>query len=152
LNGFPQEKEKRLLELLGQETEFYKRLWELSEEQAEMLALDDAEAFDKSLDRSREVIEKINGLHQETDVLMQSYTSYSVSDGGKKVEAIESAIKQNSDKIAECAKLHVTNSSVANEKAEMYISHAGKLSVRRKSLGLYTQNASAAPTMFDKKS
>ena len=150
LNGFPQE--ARLLELLRLEDELAEQLRGLTEEQAALLASDDAEAFDKSLDRSRDIIEKIDGLHQESDVLMQSYSSFLSTGDGEKVELVETAIVRIRDTIAECAGQNDANATAAKEKADEYMSQAGNIGIRRKSIGLYGQNASKNPVLFDRKS
>ena len=74
---FSSKEEARLLELLGEEQAIFERIRALTGEQATLIAADDMEAFNGSLDSRQELIEKINGLHQETNVLMQSYISFS---------------------------------------------------------------------------
>jgi len=148
---FTSEKE-RLLELQKQEIGLFERLREITKEQAEMLAADDAEAFDRSLDRSSEIIEKIEGLHQESEILMQSYTSNLPPAHAEKNDPVLIAANQIKDALSECARLHEINSAAAKAKADSYITGAGKLNVRRRSLGLYTQALTNSPTMFDRRS
>ena len=162
MSAFPQETEGRLLELLARETELFGQLNELMEEQAGLLAADNTEAFNRSLDAGRAVIEKINGLHQETEVLMQSYMSFDAggeagSDAGGehtaggKSGAVESARARLNSVIAECAELTDKNMAAAKEKTEDYIRQIGNLSLRRKSFGKYALGVPNDPELFDKK-
>jgi len=151
VNDFSQDKKARLLELLGQEFDLFRQMYELTEKQAMLLAADDIDAFDNSLDRRKELIEEINGLHQETDILMQSYMSFAGSVSGEKIAAIEIAVAQRQDVILGCAVLNEKNTSVAKEKAEDYIGRIGKLSQSRKSLELYIPDTPNKAELFDRK-
>ena len=149
LSGFPQE--GRLLELLERATELAAQVAGLAKEQAKMLAADDLEGFNDSLDSGREVIDRINGLHQESEVLMQSYASYSNSPGGGKIDAVEAAAGRFVEALEQCAASNSRNLSEAKEKAEEFIRQIGSLSMKRKSLGLYAQHVGNSPTLFDQK-
>ena len=140
-----------LLERLGKELEILGRVRELTEKQAELLAADDIDGFNMSLDGRQEHIERINGLHQESDVLMQSYMSYQASSGGKSIKEIDETLARIRDVLAECAALNDGNITAAKEKAEGYIKQIGKLSLNRKSLGAYIQDVENKPEIFDKK-
>ena len=145
---FPRDKEERLLELLGQELELFDRIREMTAAQAELLKADDPEGFNRSLDSRQEIIEKINGLHQESDVLMQSYVSFYAT--GRKDDAIRAAAERIDSIIAECAELNDRNTAAAQVKTEDYIRQIGNLSLRRKSLGKYAQSVPNNPELFDK--
>ena len=138
----------RLLDLLNRELEAFGRIRELAEEQTELIAEDDIEAFDKSLDRSQEIIEKINGLHQESDSLMQSYMS-SVNAGGRDGR-IDAAAEQLRGAIAECAAMNEKNINSAKERTGEYTKRIGELSLSRKSLGSYMNNTLNNSEIFDK--
>ena len=142
--------EARLLEAIRQETEAFGQMLEMTKGQAELIAADDIEGFDKSLDRRQKHIEKINGLHQGTGVLMQSYISHMRSAGGKKNIDIEAASAQLRDLIAKCAEINEKNMTAAKEKAEGYTQRIDKLSKDRKTLGSYIQTVENVPEMFDK--
>ena len=88
----------RLSKLLGEELDYYKQIRKLTEEQVEFLGKDDIEAFNSSLAKREELIEKIKGLHQEKESPVQSYASLSKSEnpqnGGKQNKEIDSLNKQ----------------------------------------------------------
>jgi len=151
VNIISRDEETRLLELLGEEQKLFEQIHGLTVQQAELLAADDIEAFDKSLDSRQELIEKINGLHQETNILMQSYISFSGSPGGMKSAAAEAALESLRDKISLCAELNEKNMAAAKEMAEDYIKRIGKLSLSRKSLGAYALSVPNNSELFDKK-
>ena len=150
MNGFPRDKEERLLELLEQELGLFDEIREQTIKQAGLLEADDTEGFSRSLDDRQEIIEKINGLHQEHDVLMQSYVSFSASPDGEKIETIESASGRLDAVIRECIGLNEKNTDAAKGKAEEYIKQIGEMSHRRKSLGKYAQSVPNNPELFDK--
>ena len=150
MNSFPQDKEARLVELLGQKLELFGSIREQTREQTELLAADDMDGFDRAIDARQETIEKINGLHQELDSLMQSYVSFSNSPGGKKIKTIEAVLLKIDKLVGECVALNDKNTVTAKEKTEGYIKQIGDLSVRRKSLGKYTLDVPNNPELFDK--
>ena len=151
MSEFSRDKQTRLLALLGEELSIFEQIREMTGKQAELLAADDIAALDKSLDRRQELIEKSNGLHQETDVLMQSYMSFSDSTGGAKIGDIEAAAEKLRGIITECAGLNERNMSSAKEIAEDYVKRIDKLSIGRKSLGAYAQSVPNDSEIFDRK-
>ena len=151
MNGFTKENETRLIGLLDRENELFRRIDELTKEQAKQLEEDDIEAFDKSLDRGQELIEQINGLHQESDSLMQSYISYRDSAGGMEITAINEAAARLSSVIESCVALNDKNTITAKEKAEGYTGQIGKLSLNRKGIGAYIQGVPNTSELFDKR-
>ena len=151
MSVFTADNAARLLDLLGKEQEIFGQIRETTEKQTELIEADDIEGFDKSLDSRQELIEKINGLHQETELLMQSYMSYSTSHAGGKIEKIDKAIEQLQNTIAECAKMNEKNTAAAKQRAEDYAERSGKLNIGRKSLGSYMQTVESNSEMFDKK-
>ena len=140
----------RLLELLKQELELFGEIYKLTEEQKELLEAGEIGEFDESLDRRQTRIEKINGLHQESDALMQSYMSYSNTEGVGSIREIDEVAGQLRNMIVECAVLNEKVTSDAKEKAEEYVERIDKLSLSRKSLGSYIQTVSNDPELFDK--
>lgn len=151
MNDFSQDTRVRLLVLLDAEIELFGRIYELTVKQAELLAADDIEEFNKSLDSRQILIEKINELHQEINILMQSYVSFAGSGTGRKIEAIEKAEAQRLDIIAQCAALNEKNNRAANEKADAYIKRIDKLNLTKKSLEIYTPELPNTPELFDRK-
>ena len=142
--------ETRLLNNLSEELKLLGQVRELTLKQSGILAEEDIEAFDSSLDRRQEYIEKINGLHQETNILMQSYVSFSNAPDGRKNDGIESLQTQIHALIAECARINDKNSAVAKEKNEDYVKRIGDLSLKRKSLGKYALGVPNDSELFDK--
>ena len=151
MNRFSQEKQSRLLELLGEELTLFEKVRELTDKQTELIKTDETDAFNESLDRRWELIEKINGLHQETDVLMQSYISFSSSAGGAKAVNVETAAEKLRGLIAECASMNDSNLAMAMEMAEGYTERIDRLSLGRKSLEAYAQSVPNSPKHFDQK-
>jgi len=151
VNEFSRNDETRLLKLLGEEQELFEQIRGLTEAQTQLLAADDIEAFDKSLDSRQKLIEKINGLHQETNILMQSYTSFSKFRSGNKSGAIETAVQRLRGSIAGCAEINEKNTATAKGMADEYTKRIGKLNLSRKSLGAYSLNVPNNSELFDKK-
>ena len=151
MSVFTADDEARLLALLEQELVLIAQISGLTEEQTGMIAQDDIDSFDRSLDGRRELIDEIDKLHQETEVLMQSYMSRAgAKDAGGRIKAVDDLVTRISDALAGCAGTNDKNIKAAQEKAEEYISRIGKLSLSRKSLGAYIQDVGNDPELFDK--
>jgi len=142
---------ERLSELLSDELEIYGKILKLTEEQSKLLAKDDIEAFDNSLDKRETLIEKIKGLHQESEPLMQSYVSLS-SGGKEKNTEIDNLRKQIYDIIEKCAGINNENIATINEKAHEHTKKIDDQSLKRKGIGGYAQSVPNMPEVFDKKS
>ena len=138
----------RLSELLGKELEIFKKIQELTEKQTELLAGDDIESFDSSLDKRQELIEKINGLHQDSNPLMQSYVSSSEDEKSSEIEELRAKIQ---DIVETCAKINNENISAIQAKSEEHKEKIDKQSKKRKGIGGYAQAVPNTPEMFDKK-
>ena len=151
MSRFSQEKQSRLLGLLGEEMAMFERIRGLTEKQAELLANDEMDALDESLDQRQEIIGKINGLHQETEVLMQSYISFSTSAGGGKIAAIETAVEQIRGVVSACVSRNESNITAAKDTNEEHVKRINELSLGRKSLGAYAPNAPNNSMHFDQK-
>jgi len=148
--GFSQDDKSRLTELLSRELEIFKQVLDNTVKQTELLAEDDAYAFNISLDLRQELIEKINGLHQESDILMQSYISYCESGGGERIAEIDAITDRLRNIISECAGINERNEAAAKEMAEGYIKRIDKLNVTRKSLRKYIHDLPNNPELFDR--
>jgi len=140
----------RLLELLGSELEAFGQIRKLTESQAKLLLKDNISAFDDSLDKGQEYIEKINGLHQESGPLMQSYMSAVIDNDESKDEEIERLLENIREVTAECAEFNLKNTDAAKTKIDEYIKKMEKLSSSRKGIGGYAQSVPNTPEMFDK--
>ena len=151
MSEFSRTNEDRLIKLLSEELEIFEQIVAVTGHQAELLAADEVEAFEESLDKRQELIEKIGGLHQERELLMQSYIEFTGSGTGREIEAVESTVSRLRENIDKCAGLNESNMAQAKEMAEDYIKRIGKLSLGRKSLGAYAQNIPYDSELFDKK-
>jgi len=150
MKEFSRDETKRLVGLLGKELELFAEVSKLTERQSELIAADETEAFEASLKERQDVIDKINGLHQEVGILMQSYVSFSESAGGKKINEIESADKKLKEIIAECARINDLNIAAAKEKLGEYSKDSDKIRQSRESIGLYAQGSTTSSEIFDK--
>ena len=140
---------KQLSELLGEELKIYGQIRKLTEKQTGLLAKDDITAFNSSLDKREELIEKIKGLHQEKDPLMQSYIS--LSSGGNGNEEIEKLKGQIREIITDCSRINDENMAAMKEKTEDHIKRIDEQSAKRKGIGGYAQSVPNTPEVFDKK-
>ena len=141
---------KRLLELLSEKLEIYKKIQKNTEEQAQLLDKDDIEALESSLDKREKLISKINGLHQESEPLMQSYVSLSAEDKKEfpEIPKLENEIREI---LTNCAKLNEANISLMTEKTEKHTKKIEEHSAKRKGIGGYAQSVPNTPEVFDKK-
>ena len=151
MSNFSSADTERLSKLLSEELEFYSKIRKLTEEQTELLAKDDIEAFDNSLDKRETLIEKIKGLHQDSNPLMQSYVSFS-SDGNKTDDKIDDLKKQIREQLEICAELNDKNMETMKLKTEEHTKKIDEQSAKRKTIGGYAQSVPNTPEMFDKKS
>ena len=142
---------KRLLELLENELDLYIQIRKLTEKQAQLLSKDDIDAFNGSLEKRAELIEKIKGLHQDSDPLMQSYVSVAKS-AANKDEGIEKLREQIRREIAECSRLNDENMAAMKDKVEEHTRKIDEKSAQRKGIGGYAQAVPNTPEIFDKKS
>jgi len=150
VSNFTVDKKARLLDLSKQELGLFTQIRGICEKQAELIDADDITAFLESLDRRQDIIEKIDRLHQESDVLMQSYVSYSNTAGGKSFEELEAVTGQLRDMIAECIGLNDKIMEAAKKMAGDYSERISRLNTNREGLGRYRQGLPNDPKMFDK--
>ena len=150
MSKFASAEMERLSVLLSEELESYEQIHKLTEQQTELLAKDDIEEFNNSLDEREKLIEKIKGLHQETDPLMQSYASFSSSEDGEdtKINEMKRKIRRE---LEACAKLNDMNTATMAEKLEEQTKKIDEQSSKRKGIGGYAQSVPNTPEMFDKK-
>ncbi|MCL2125437.1 MAG: hypothetical protein FWH33_05550 [Oscillospiraceae bacterium] len=151
MSQFTVEDKTRLLELAGKEQDLLERIHGRTLEQAELIVADNVDAFIMSLDSRQELIDSFDGLHQELNVLMQSYLSSVGAGGIKKSQDVDEAWDRLRKLLAECAALNEKNVNAAKSIAEGYIERIGQLSLGRKGLGAYIQDIGNDPEMFDKK-
>jgi len=145
----PSDKE-RLIKLLTDKLKIYKQIRKITEEQTELLAKDDIEAFDSSLEKRAKLIEKINGLHQESETLMQSY-ALAPEESSDKSSDINKLDKEIRDILTDCANLNDKNIAVMKDKTEEHIKRIDEQSAKRKGVGGYVQSVPNTSEVFDKK-
>jgi len=145
----PADKE-RLMKLLSEKLKIYKQIRKLTEEQTELLIEDDIEAFDSSLDKREKLIEKINGLHQESEALMQSCVSTS-NDDSEENSDIKNLEKEIHGILLDCANMNEKNIEVMKEKTLEHTRKIDEQSAKRKGVGGYVQSVPNTPEVFDKK-
>jgi len=150
LSTFTAADKERLTTLLGDELELYKQIRKLTEEQAELLSKDDIEAFNESLDKREEIIEKIKGLHQESAPLMQSYVS-STTGGKNKIKEIDKLKKQIQEELEFSSRQNDDNIETMKQKTEDHTKRIDEQSAKRKGIGGYAQSVPNTPEVFDKK-
>ena len=152
VSGLSGEEEKRLLELTQEQYDLYKQFLELTRRQTDLLAEDDAEGFGRSLDYRQELIEKINGLHQDSDILMQSYMSAAIHQDQGTAAAIAAATERVADILKLCVAENDKNAATAKNMAGDYIKQIEKLNRNKKGIGAYIHKLPNKSELFDRKS
>ena len=148
---FSEDEAARLCELLQQELEGFSGILKLINEQTASIEADNTDNFIETLDRTQELITIIDGLHRESNELMQSYKSHAGTIGEGKTTEIDTIYGKLESIIVECAGLIEKNTIAAKEKNQDYIERIGRLNLNRKSIGSYIQKVASAPEIFDKK-
>ena len=100
------------------------------------------------LDERQTLIEKINGLHQESTPLMQSYVSSSDYGAILQIDNLRSKIKKI---LSQCKELNEKNVSVLADKSKEHTEKIDKQSAKIKGIGGYAQAVPNTPERFDKK-
>ena len=150
MSKFASADKERLTKLLSEKLDIYKKIFKLTEEQTQLLDKDDIEAFNGSLDKRAKLMEKINGLHQESETLMQSYVLAS-SDNDKKNSDIDELDKEIRKILIDCANLNEKNIATMNEKTQEQAKKIEEQSAKRKGVTGYVQSVPNTPEVFDKK-
>ncbi|MCL2221164.1 MAG: flagellar protein FlgN [Oscillospiraceae bacterium] len=140
--------EGKLLKLLGEERVLLEQMKKLTDEQARHIEKDEFEELGKLLDKRQELIEKINGLHQESAPLMQSCVSSSDYEMVVKIDELKSKIKQI---LAECNDQNNRNVEELRHKSQDYAERIETQSSKRKVIGGYAQAVPNSSEKFDKK-
>ena len=144
------EETRKLTELLEKELEHYGTIRKLTEKQADLLAKDEIEEFDFSLDERAKIIEQIKGLHQESTPLMQSVSvSKEDTQAIKEIDSLKDRIRRE---LEFCNDLNEKNTKLMKEKT---LEHSKKIddhSAKRKGIGGYAAAVPNTPELFDKKS
>jgi len=150
VSNFASADKERLTKLLSEKLKIYKQIKSLTEEQTELLAKDDIEAFNSSLDKREELIKKINGLHQDSEPLMQSYVSTSTEDNENNSD-INNLEKEIREILTDCAKLNDVNIAVMKEKTTEHTKKIDEQRAKGKGVGGYVQSVPNTPEVFDRK-
>jgi len=138
---------KKLQENLTQELESFEQIKKLTEKIAEQIDTEKIEALDKSLSKRQELIEKINGLHQESNPLMQSYVQAS----GLKNSEVDRLVERIRETTQICAKLNDENINTIKAMSEEQVDKIDKQSAKRKGISGYAQAIAYSPEVIDKK-
>ena len=147
---FNREKETQLIALLEEKLKLFKQMKEQGEKQTEYLSKDEIEAFSESLEKGEKLKEKINGLHQESEVLMQSYMSSYQQGGRGKVKAIDNLREKIREIIVECQSINDKNYETAKGKTEEYTKRLKELDTSKKTLNAYSMDLPENSEHFDK--
>ena len=142
------EKTTRLTKLLGDELKLLESIKELTDEQTRQIEMDEFDGLEKLLEHRQELIEKINGLHQESQELMQSYVSSSSLKPVREIERLKEEIKYL---LQNCKELNEKNVEMLRHKSTAQKEKIGKQSAQRKGIGGYAQAVPTSSEMFDKK-
>ena len=144
------EKMEQLTKLLEKELDLHEQIHTLTKTQAELLNKDDIDAFNSSLDKREKLIEKIKGLHQESEPLMQSYVSVTTTEGNAD-KTIDNIKKQIREVLEKTAKFNDENIAVMKEKTEEHTKKIDEQRAKGKTIGGYAQSVPNTPEVFDKK-
>ena len=150
MSKFNRESETRLIFLLEEELKLFEQMKEQSNKQTKLLAQDEIEAFSESLEKREKLKEKINGLHQETEVLMQSYMASYQAGGRGKVKAIDTLREKLRAIIEECQSINDKNFESAKGKIEEYTKRLKELDTSKKTFNAYTLDIPENSEHFDK--
>ena len=153
MSNFNISEREKLIKLLTDQLELVEQITALCEKQGSMLG--DEERLDElnaSLDEAEKIRKKISGLHQEADVLMQSYVaSTGVQKIPKKDDRIGSLAISIKEKTEICAKINEKNMSVLKSLLETQKVKIDEKSTQRKGVGGYIQAITNTSEMFDRK-
>ena len=150
MSKFNREAETRLISLLEEKLKLFEQMKEQTVKQTELLVQDEIEAFSESLDLREKLKEKINGLHQESEVLMQSYMSSCQAGGRGKVRAIDTLKEKLREIIEECQSINEKNYESAKGKIEDYTKRLKELDTSKKTFNAYTLDIPENSEHFDK--
>ena len=138
--------------MLEQQFKLFDEIRKISESQSRLIAADDFDQFNKSLDKRQRIIEKIKELHRESHPLMQSYESFQKAPGGKAIVPIEEAASRLRSVIEGCGRQNSSDMEASEAKREGCKEQIDKMQTNRKGLGAYAGKISYAPEVFDKMS
>ena len=139
---------ERLAELLREELKILEEIEVLTDEQTRLIDHEEFDELTKLLSSRQRLMDKINGLHQETTPLMQSYVSSSKHNPVYEVDEIREQIKQV---LTKCRTLNEANVNVLREKSTLQSEKIEKQSAQRKGIGGYAQAVPTSSERFDKK-
>ena len=150
MSKFNKDMETHLLELLNKELKLFEKMKEHIKKQTELLASDMIEEFNKDLESAEKLKEKINGLHQESDVLMQSYITSVKSGERGKIKEIDDQRDKIRDIITECRDINEEIQKTAGDKMTEYTKRIKELDTSRKTFGAYALALPDNSVYFDK--
>ena len=150
MSKFNNDDEIRLLELLTEQLELFRQVKEQTIKQTQLMEADDIEAFSISLDSRESLIEKINGLHQESNILMQSYISKPATGDYGKTKEIEELRNSIKNIITECQEMNINNTKSAQNKKDEYTKRINELDKSKKTFNAYSLDIPDNSEHFDR--
>ncbi|MDR1117338.1 MAG: flagellar protein FlgN [Oscillospiraceae bacterium] len=142
----------RLIKLLESKERYVKECLEITKKQREIVSAEDIDAglLTSSLNERRVNIDKIEGLHHEINVLMQSYLANGTNEiGDSEIDALQSRID---GVITQIRELDVQSEKSIRDSMDASLSEAKRLNQNRRGIGAYgAAGYIAGPDYFDKK-
>ena len=139
---------EKLTKLLNGELKLLEKMKELTDEQARQIEADEFDGLGELLNERQALIEKINGLHQESNPLMQSYVSSSDYGAVLQIDNLRNKIKQT---LLECKELNEKNVGALADKTKDHTEKIDQQSTKIKGIGGYAQAVTSTSERFDKK-
>jgi hypothetical protein len=150
MSNFNRACEKRLLEMLNEELGLFEQMKAETLKQTKLLDEDDMDAFNESLEKREILKEKINGLHQEKDPLMQSYLSSSATIGQASKKMIDTLRDKIRLIVTESLEINNANIAAAGSKIEEYSERIKQIDTSKKTFDAYTTAIPDNSEHFDK--
>ena len=153
MGGLTPERIGRLLELQRQKRELLREFHELTLQQERLIELEETAVLKENLNQRQELITEIDTLHQELNLLMQTYSEYSQQAGADPAAQEIGALQQESQKLLqEIAALDEQNQARTARQIDRFRDEVKRLSLGRRTIQSYNQSISALGSeLFDKK-
>lgn len=152
--AFAPEQYARIMELQQQKKTLLQEFHGLAQLQQEIIEREDTTALQGNLNRRQELITQVDTLHQELDLLMQSYPPIrqQLGESHPQVAALTALQNEIQDILRQIAALDTQNQARAARQLQHFRDEIKRLSLGRKTLQSYSQGAvSLGSELFDKK-
>ena len=150
MKAFTSDDSKKLLELLEKQHDLVEEILKITKGQSELVQIRDVEQFGNTIDQVDEIIEQINGLHQEASPLMQSYNLYKTSSGGSAVPEIDKLTSSLQAKLSEGSEIHQYNIGLVTDTKGELTKEIAKLADEKKGVGGYKTEVPRESKLIDK--